>query len=106
LYPVDNVALRTTIEFVRDVNADSLVKKDLVENLKTNQAQPIFPYIFVGAPSGTGKTTFALNLGCDNIPTIYALFSEIWDIASSRQQEVYIPFFGISKLIQKRIASF
>jgi hypothetical protein len=60
------------------------------------------PFIFLISPSGSGKTTFCLNLSSrDEFPSLYFTFA---DVGSTDQvQDIYKCFLGISNLVKAQV---
>lgn len=96
---------KSIVESVKNLFKNDPMKKSFLtkaEAVKLNvkngvNGQIILPSEFICAPSGSGKTTFALNLCSGEIPCVYSLFS----YSEHRQddmQTVYKPFTGISGL--------
>ena len=72
----------------------NLVKNIYSENILSNN----FPFVFICASSGTGKTQIPFSLECD-FPYIYFL----QNFRSNRIQDIYQPFLGISECFDLNI---
>lgn len=69
----------------------------------SSRDQEAFPFIFLCAPSGAGKTTLAYNLGTRDVPFLYFLFN--YKLIGKDTQEKYKPFTGISDLLMDALTA-
>jgi hypothetical protein len=74
---------RTTLATVKSFFQDDNMCNEFLQKIQRMKEddQRVYPFMIVIAPSGTGKTTFCLNMCCRNdVPAIYALFSALWTL--------------------------
>jgi hypothetical protein len=80
--------------FIGDSVCEAYLKK--ISEIKTIDRQDVYPFVFFIAPSGSGKTTFCLNLCCrEEYPAIYAIFRPLVLSSDRLVQDVYKPFFSL-----------
>lgn len=108
-YPVDRRELESDyvaerVEFVGKIFQDDRVKKDFIDIVSSIPIdEPIYPSGSFCAPSGSGKTTFAQHLCCEEYPAIYGLFNFME--GDTRPPVEYRPFLGISRLLKSTAAA-
>lgn len=61
--------------------------------------QNVNPFIFLCAPSGSGKSILAYNLSTAPFPLLYFVYNSKWD--KDKTQDLYLPFEILSKKLRK-----
>lgn len=99
----ERLKLKERVRFLKSLFHGDPVKDSFLELMKhlksffrTNDGR--YPSCFLCSPSGSGKTTFVQNICCGSSPAAFVLFS-MPEYSLVRSQEVYMPFFKISRLL-------
>lgn len=93
--------LRRTLDKARCCKDDEYM--EMVETLLhfiTGHKQDVFPFVFLCAPSGTGKSIFGYNLGSSNFPMVFINYQ---NGNFGPDQELYKPFQDISEVLHSAI---
>lgn len=101
-YQVSSDEMRRLFE--RVVNRISLGKDvEYLQSIRNmlryiiGRKQDVYPFVFMCAPSGSGKSAFAYNFAAYKCPTLYMLYSVSWE---QDTQELYSPFQLVTKILK------